>query len=180
MSDLIESETGRVYWITGLSGAGKSTLGHLLYEYLKGIRNNVVLLDGDILRGIFGGGHGHTIEERKTLASRYSRLCQMLSDQGIDVVIATISMFRVIREWNRSNINKYTEIYLEVPIDILVKRDQKQLYSRALRGEVKNVMGVDVDVEEPENPDVILRNDGSRSPAEILDALKQAIPYLGE
>ena len=41
-----------LYWINGLSGAGKTTIASLFHSYLLDIKNNVVYLDGDILRGI--------------------------------------------------------------------------------------------------------------------------------
>jgi len=168
-------KNGRVYWLTGLSGAGKSTLGSLLYEHLRSRKDSVVYLDGDILREVFGGLHGHTIDERRLLAMSYARMCRILSLQGIDVVCATISMFHSVRRWNRENIPAYFEVYLNVPIEVLIQRDQKQLYSRALRGEVSDVMGVNVDIEAPESPDVVLVNDGSHGPEELLYQLLSSI-----
>ena len=43
---------GILYWITGLSGAGKTTIGNRLFYELRKERDNVVLLDGDILKKI--------------------------------------------------------------------------------------------------------------------------------
>jgi len=160
-----------LYWLTGLSGAGKTTIGRLFYSTLNKTKNNIVYLDGDVLREIFGGSQDYSPLERKNLAMRYSRLCKMLNEQNIDVVIATISMFHEVRDWNRENINNYKEIYIKVPIDILIERDQKQLYSRALKGEVEHVMGIDVEIEEPINPDVVILNDGSITPDSMVHLL---------
>jgi len=162
---------GVVYWFTGLSGAGKTTVGSLFFQRLRDQKNNVVYLDGDVLREVFSGSHGHSPEERKNLAMHYSRLSRMLAGQGMDVVIATISMFHDVRRWNRQNIEQYQEIYLKVPIDVLVKRDQKGLYSRAIRGEVNNIIGLDVEVEEPKCPDHIIVNDGTNTPSQVTQAL---------
>ena len=153
----------KLYWITGLSGAGKTTIGKLLCSYLRKKKRNVVYLDGDYLREVFGSTKHFSLSNRKKLAMSYSKLCKMLTEQGIDVVIATVSMFHMVREWNRKNISNYNEIYIKVPLNILINRDQKKIYSRALRGEINNVMGIDIDVEEPDNPDIIVYNDGSRS-----------------
>lgn len=170
---------GTVYWITGLSGAGKTTIGKLIYQQLSAVRMNVVFLDGDILREVFGDDLGHSSEDRIKSAMRNARLCKMLADQGIDVICATISMFNSCREWNRNNIENYKEIYLRVPMPVLIQRDQKQLYSRALKGEVDHVMGIDIRVEEPDNPDMVIDNDGRSTPMEIAQKILSSINQSG-
>ena len=164
-------QKGTVYWITGLSGAGKTTIGRLFYEQLLHRKQNVVFLDGDTMRELFNNDLGHSIEDRKKLAMFYSKLCRVLSDQGIDIVCATISMFHECQEWNKKNIKNFKEIYLRVPLDILKKRDQKELYSRALNQELKNVMGLDLKFEEPQRPDVVIDNDGTKAPTDIAKEL---------
>jgi adenylylsulfate kinase len=159
---------GTVYWITGLAGSGKTTLGRGLCEHLRSAGRTVVFLDGDVLRQVFGDDLGYSPEERLKSAMRNSRLCELLSSQGVDVVCATISMFRSCRDWNRRHIRRYVEIYVRAPIEVLIARDQKGLYSRALNGEINHVMGIDVPVEEPECPHLVVDNDGSLSADEVL------------
>lgn len=171
-SSVVNSESsGVVYWFTGLSGSGKSTLATLFCSRLRESSRSVIYLDGDLLRNIFGLDEGYSLSDRKQLAMRYSRLCLMLACQGFDVVIATISMFYSVRSWNRANYKFYYEIYLKVPLDVLIARDQKGLYSRALLGEVKNVIGIDVEMEEPLSPDYTIFNDGKKTPSENIEAL---------
>ena len=146
---------GTVYWITGLSGAGKTTIGKIFYERLLQQKETVLFLDGDILREVFGNDLGYGREDRFFCAMRYARLCKLLAGQGQDVVICTISMFRDVREWNRQNIETYREIYIEVPMGVLQQRNQKNLYRDG-----NDVVGVDLELEFPENPDIILKNDG--------------------
>ena len=55
---------GTLYWITGLSGAGKTTIGNRLYYRMKQKKDNVVLLDGDILKEISGKDLGYDRESR--------------------------------------------------------------------------------------------------------------------
>lgn len=146
---------GRLFWVTGLSGAGKTTIGTILYQKLKEKYPNTVLFDGDVLRRMFGNDLGYSKEERFACAMRYARLCKLLTEQGIIVVCCTISMFDAVREWNRQNIPEYTEIYIKVPIEMLEKRNQKNLYHDVKMGIAVNVVGVDLDLELPKSPDIV-------------------------
>ena len=155
-----------VFWITGLSGAGKTTIGSLFYNRLKEKHPNTVFFDGDTLRQVFGDDLGYSKEDRKKCAMRYSRLCAMLEEQGINVVCCTISMFDSVRQWNREHIKNYKEIYVKVSMDTLKRRDQKGLYSNSAKGIEKDVAGLEIEVEEPKSPDLILYNDGQKTPQE--------------
>jgi len=166
---------GELYWITGLSGAGKTTIARELYTIMKDTKSNVVYLDGDIMREVFNAIKDYSQQERLKLAMQYSRLCKLLTDQNIDVICATISMFPQCWEWNRQHIPKYREIYIRVPMDILIQRDQKRLYSQALKGKTKHVMGIDIPFTEPEEPHLTLENEGNESP-ELL--AKQILQYF--
>lgn len=145
---------GKVYWVTGLSGAGKTTLCRELAAHLRAQGRAVVMLDGDELREAMGATNAHTRQERLQLAMRYAHLCHLIAVQGVDVAIATISLFGEVHEWNRANMPGYVEIYLHVPLDELRRRDPKQIYARAARGELKDVAGLDFAVDEPQAPDV--------------------------
>lgn len=160
-----------VYWITGLSGAGKTTIGKVLYAKMKETYPNTVFLDGDTMRKVFGDDLGYTREERIKCAMRYSRLCAMLQEQDLNVICCTISMFDCVREWNRENIGNYKEIYVKVSMDTLLKRDQKGLYSGTTIEKEKEVAGVHVGIEEPKHPDLILQNDGEKTPEEQADKI---------
>ena len=166
---------GRLYWITGLSGAGKTTIGNLLYGYMKDKYPNTVILDGDALRQAFGNDLGYTKEDRLKSAMRFARLSKLLTEQGIFVICCTISMFDEVREWNRQHIKQYEEIYLDVPMEVLVERNQKNLYRGVKLGLSQNVVGVDLEPELPKNPDVRLVNDGSKPPVEMLKILLESI-----
>lgn len=153
-----------VYWITGLSGAGKTSIGTLLYEEIRQKYLNTVFLDGDVLREVFGNDLGYARGERVKCAMRYARLCKMLQEQEMNVICCTISMFDEIRDWNRQNIENYREIYVKVSMEVLTKRNQKGLY-----GNGGQVAGIQVDIEEPKNPDLILDNEGNTDILELVD-----------
>jgi adenylylsulfate kinase len=170
---------GRVYWITGLSGAGKSTLAARLARHLRNQGRPVVVLDGDELREALGREAAHACAERLALAMSYARLCRLLANQGLDVVVATISLFHQVHEWNRSNLAAYLEILLEVPMEELCQRDPKRLYERVTRGEIASVAGFDLAVEMPKAPHIVLQQRDGLSAEATFFALLQSLESLG-
>lgn len=161
---------GTVYFFTGLSGAGKTTVGSLFYQRLKNTKPNAVYLDGDEIRVAFGEDVGYTNDERLRWAGRIFRVCRLLSDQGIDVVCCSIAMFDTVRRWNREHIPNYKEIYIRVKKETLIQRNQKGLYTGG-----SNVVGVDLPFDEPQSPDLVLQNDGERTPLELVEEIEGAL-----
>lgn len=160
--------TGGLIWITGYSGAGKTTVAQIVSQALREDGVPVLLLDGDDLRSILGEQFGHALDERKRLAYVYSRLCKRVSENGITVVIATVAMFESVRVENRLSNDLYVEAYLDVPLDIRAERDPKGIYRAQAK---QNVSPTPAGFEEPENPDLILRNYGDTTPQMAADEI---------
>lgn len=171
--------TGRVLWITGLSGAGKSTLAHEVVARLRVVGEAVVMLDGDELREVFGAvaanAQNHGREGRLTLAMQYAHLCRVIAAQGLTVVIATISLFREVHAWNRANLPGYFEVYLKVPVDELRRRDPKGIYRRFDAGELENVAGLDLPIDEPEAVDWMVEHEPGCSVSALADELLKVL-----
>ena len=88
----------------------------------------------------------------------------MLTRHGVLVFVAAISPYRSVREEVEHRIGNYVEIHVHCPIDVLVERDGKGLYRRALAGEIDHFTGVSDPYEEPAHPH--LRLDTSTEPVE--------------
>jgi cytidine diphosphoramidate kinase len=145
---------GLLVWITGLSGAGKTTLGTVLAENLRKDVPGVIHLDGDQLRSALGNVFGHSREERVKLAKLYSKICVELVNHGNVVVMSTIALYHQVHESNRTALSdKYLEIFLDVPIEVLKDRNSKKIYSLK-----QNVVGSDQHPEFPLNPHLVLQN----------------------
>ncbi len=80
-----------VTWFTGQSGAGKTTAARAYQAEHGG-----VLLDGDAMREVWPG-LGFSRSDRWEQNTRIARLAQLLEQQGIDVVIASICPYRTLR-----------------------------------------------------------------------------------
>ncbi|ELZ81077.1 adenylylsulfate kinase [Haloferax elongans ATCC BAA-1513] len=157
-----------IIWLIGLSSAGKTTVGRALYEKIKAERNDVLFLDGDHIRQVWGDDLGHTSEERYQNCWRYCRLGALFDEQNIHAVFCILSLFEEHRQWNRENLSSYFEVYVDVPMETLKQRDAKDLYARAESGDVENVVGVDIPFEEPQDPDLILKNDDPPTDPDVL------------
>ena len=155
----MQENQGCVFWITGLSGAGKTTIGSILVKKLKEHNAPALLVDGDVIRSTLSEKRGYTREERLHLSKMYSKFCHMVAQQGIHVVCACVALFHEVQAWNRKNMARYLEIFVDVPLDDLIKRDTKNIYAEALKGKIKNVVGIDIEPEYPQNPDLVLSND---------------------
>ncbi len=57
-----------VAWVIGLSGSGKTTLSEEIVDEVRKRGKQVVLLDGDRVRELFGNDVGHDLASRRTNA----------------------------------------------------------------------------------------------------------------
>ena len=156
------------FWITGLPGAGKTTIASSLQNAL--VEQNVfpILLDGDRLRQVLNKSSSHyDTGSRLELAKTYSKLCQLIVSQNQLVICATVSMFDEVRNWNRDNIPGYVEVFVDVPKEILVQRNQKGLYDNT----TKQVPGLPPTIELPKNPNHHFINDGAKPIRKFIDNL---------
>ena len=171
---------GFTIWLTGLSGSGKTTLAELLVNELNVRDVKVELLDGDEVRTNLSKGLGFSKEDRDTNIRRIGYVSRLLSRNGVGVITAAISPYREIRDEVRHLITRdggdFIEVYVQCPIDVLIERDVKGLYKRALAGEIKEFTGVSDPYEEPLNPEVTVKTDCEsieESASKIIAALER-------
>ena len=164
----------KCYWITGLSATGKTTLSNLLANHLRISGRKVILFDGDELRMVFDH-RAYSRKERIAIGMQYSRLCQLVVSQDVDVIIAVIGLFKEMHEWNRNNIPGYVEVFIDTPLDELERRDPKGLYKSFRSGEIENIAGIDLRVDFPKNPDILLKWCKGKSVDSMFDELIRKI-----
>ncbi|EAH8791671.1 adenylyl-sulfate kinase [Campylobacter jejuni] len=143
-------------WLTGLAGSGKSYIAQALYRKLKEKYDNVIYLDGDDLRELLGY-FSYDKKGRMDVSFKRSDFARFLSNQGMIVIVSAISMWNEIYEYNRKYLKNYFEIYIKCEFEELKRRDKKNLYTQALKGEISNVVGVDIPYDEPK-ADLVIDN----------------------
>jgi sulfate adenylyltransferase/3'-phosphoadenosine 5'-phosphosulfate synthase len=171
---------GFTIWLTGLSGAGKSTIAQALDQALRERQRHVEILDGDEVRENLSKGLGFSKEDRDTNIRRIAYVAKLVSRSGGVAITAAISPYRAIRDEARANVGDFVEVYVHCPLDVLVKRDTKGLYAKALRGEIQQFTGVSDPYEEPLHAEVVCNTDvetPDQSVRKILDKL-ESLGYL--
>ena len=170
--------TGCTVWLTGMSGAGKSTIALALELRLRAEGASVEVLDGDVIRTYLSKGLGFSKEDRDENVRRVGFVCELLSRNGVIAIAALISPYRAVRDSLRERIPCFLEVHMTCPLDVLVARDPKGLYRRALAGEVPHFTGVSDPYEPPLEPEVTI--DSSReSPEDGVEKIVAALARLG-
>jgi adenylyl-sulfate kinase len=149
---------GFTLWLTGMSGAGKSTTAHLLEQRFRARGAKVEVLDGDVVRTHLSKGLGYSQEDRNENIRRIGFVCELLSRNGVIVIAAVISPYRAARDSVRDRIPDFVEVYIECPMDVLVERDTKGLYKKALAGQIPNFTGISDPYEPPLSPEVTIHS----------------------
>jgi adenylyl-sulfate kinase len=168
---------GFILWFTGLSGAGKSTISAVVAERLRAHGAKVEVLDGDVVRTHLSKGLGFSKEDRDTNIRRIGFVCELLARNGVIAIGAAISPYRAIRDEIRSRIPNFVEVYVECPLEVLVGRDVKGLYKKALAGEIKEFTGVSDPYEPPLDAEVVAHT-ASESPQESAEKVWETLHRL--
>ncbi|WP_268807043.1 adenylyl-sulfate kinase [Gloeocapsopsis dulcis] len=147
-------QQGMTLWFTGLSGAGKTTISKAVEEQLREQGYKVEVLDGDIVRENLTKGLGFSKADRDENIRRIGFVAQLLTRNGVIVIVSAISPYRAIRDEVRSKIGNFIEVYVNAPLAVCEDRDVKGLYKKARAGEIKSFTGIDDPYEPPLNPEV--------------------------
>ncbi|ADU51742.1 sulfate adenylyltransferase [Thermaerobacter marianensis DSM 12885] len=169
-------QRGVTVWFTGLPGAGKSTLAREVAARLRQRGLPVEVLDGDVLRQGLCRDLGFSPDDRRRQVERAAWVAGTLTRHGIITLVAVIAPYRDSREQARREIGDFLEVYVRAPLEVLVARDPKGLYRKALAGQIQGFTGVDAPYEEPERPDLVCdtsRETVAESTARVLQLLEE-------
>jgi adenylylsulfate kinase len=131
--------------LTGLSGAGKTTLSQYVKQKLGEANLSVEIIDGDTYRKTLCADLGFSKADR----------CENIRRLG-----QAAFSFEEVREELRKEYGVKT-VWINCNIDVLIERDTKGLYKRALLPEdhpdkLNNLTGVNDDYDLPSTCDLII------------------------
>jgi len=172
----IKNQKPKCIWFTGLSGSGKSTLADALDKELTSQGMHTYILDGDNLRNGLCSDLKFSDEDRHENIRRVAEVAKLMYDAGLIVICALISPFNKDRAFARSLFSHggFIEIFVDTPIDLIIKRDPKGHYQNAKKGLIKNFTGLDSSYEIPANPEIVI-DTGKLSVGQSLDKIKTSL-----
>ncbi len=170
-------QKGFTVWFTGMSGSGKTVLAKRLEAELRarGL-TRVERLDGDIVRQSLTRDLGFSKEDRDKNIERVTFVAKLLTRNGVATICSFISPYRTVRARSREEIGEFIEVYCKCPLEVLIERDVKGLYGKALTGEIENFTGISDPYEEPLNAEVVVETDRET----IEESLGKVLRYLEE
>jgi sulfate adenylyltransferase len=155
---------GFTIFMTGLSGAGKSTISQRIVEVVdRDFKRPVTVLDGDVVREMLSSGLTFSKADRELNLRRIGFVAGEVTKHGGICVCAVIAPYASARAEARNRIaplGGFYEVYVSTPLAVCEDRDNKGLYARARRGEIRGFTGIDDPYEPPKSPDLAI--DSSR------------------
>jgi adenylyl-sulfate kinase len=146
---------GLTVWLTGLSSAGKTTISRLVHEALQASGERVEWLDGDAMRLGLSAGLGFTKSDRAENVRRIGFVAELLTRNGVIVLVSAISPYRELRDEMRRRIGNFMEVYVHAPLETCEQRDVKGIYLRARARQLQHVTGLDDPYEPPLAPEIV-------------------------
>ena len=166
-----------VIWLTGYPGSGKTSIAKALCALLH---TEYKLLRLDEFRKKIVPSPQYTEDERDIVYNALGVMAAFLSKHNINVVVDATAHRKKWRERTRDLIDDFYEVYIKCPLDICMERESQrvdnlivsEMYKKAIKrkekldkgepvkkSEVGDVIGVDVQYEEPETPELVIESD---------------------
>ena len=118
-------------WFYGMSNAGK-TFASLYIK--KNLNKPSIIIDGDIVRKYISHDLGYDLSDRKIQINRVYGIAKICIESNIIPIISTVYM-------NNALYKKLSKHKIKL---VQILRDEKQLFKKKTYKEKKNVVGVDI------------------------------------
>src|SRR5688572_17039429 len=154
-------QRGVTILLTGLTGSGKASIAYALEKRLFDAGRAVTVLYGQNMRQGLCRDLGFTADDRSENLRRSAEVAKILNDAGLICICAFVAPHEAVRQKAKEVIgpDRFIEVFLKAPIDVLKARDTSGAYRAAEEGKIAQFPGVSAAFEEPTAPDLILPTD---------------------
>jgi bifunctional enzyme CysN/CysC len=174
----LANSQGLTIWFTGLSASGKTTICKAVATELLARGLRVEVIDGDVIRNHLCKDLGYSQRDRNENIRRIAFIAQLLTRNGIVVLVSAISPYREARYEARRTIGDFIEVYVDTQLAVCELRDPKELYRRARSGEIRGFTGIDDPYEPPFRPEVVCNTSEESVRESSLRVVEAALRYL--
>lgn len=148
----------------GLSGSGKTTLADRVNALLKEKNIKCEIIDGDVYRKVLCADLGFSKQDRNENIRRLAFVASKLSAHGVVTIICAINPYDDIRKEVTAKYPNVKTVFIDCSIDVLVERDTKQLYHKALLPDghpdkINNLTGINDPFDAPSHCDLVIKTD---------------------
>ena len=164
---------GFAIWLTGLPSSGKTTLAQALSRLLRERGIVVQILDSDDLRHRLTPNPTYSADERDWFYDTIAFVAELLTDNGVNVLIAATASRQAYRQAARKQIARFAEVHVDCSPEVCRVRDPKGLWERAERGEIANLPGAGTPYEAPDAPEVCVDTERHSAEAAAHHVLRQ-------
>lgn len=168
-------KAGAIVWLTGLPSSGKSTLAEATQSALLARGHaNVVVLDGDAVRGALRPAPGYDDDARDAFYETLARLAALIARQGTTVLVPATANRRAYRERARSLApGRFVEVFVDTSLELCRARDAKGLYAKASSD--GTLPGVGASYEAPEHPELTVAPDDLDAVDRVISAIQGSV-----
>jgi adenylylsulfate kinase len=173
---MIPNGSGFAVWLTGLPSSGKSVVAAELNRRLAEKRVSALILDSDELRAHLTPHPNYTEDERNWFYDMIVFLADLLTRNGVNVLIAATGSRQAYRDCARLQIRHFAEVHIDCPVEVCRGRDPKGLWRRSATGEIQTLPGAGTPYEAPAAPDLKV----DTSTMTIEEAARRIFDMLGQ
>ena len=146
--------------LTGLSGAGKTSIAFRVQQLLLQREIAAEIVDGDACRKTVCKDLGFSAADRRENIRRLGAIAHTLVQQNTIAIIAAINPYEDVRQELKTKYEART-VWIHCAFDILVERDTKGLYKKALLppghpDKITNLTGVNDSYDIPIHADLVI------------------------
>ena len=131
-------------WIFGPTSSGKTTIAKALLILIRERGEKAILYDGDEIREIFHSDFGFTENDRLKVVNTLIHFANKTTRSGVYAIVSALTANQSARDSMRNNLDTLVDVYLDCPISTCIERDPKNLYRKAMNGEINTLIGYNV------------------------------------